>query len=106
MHTVVFIEHTGVRHEVQAAPGRSLMQVARDSNVPGILGDCGGSCSCATCHAYLDPAFAAALPEMTEGEHFMLDAVPDRRANSRLCCQIKLVPELDRVVVELPQEQV
>ena len=48
MPTVVFIEHTGVRHEVQALPGRSLMQVARDSNVPGILGDCGGSCSCAT----------------------------------------------------------
>ncbi|HVZ44194.1 MAG TPA: 2Fe-2S iron-sulfur cluster-binding protein [Ramlibacter sp.] len=106
MPTVVFIEHSGDRFEVDAPIGKSLMQVALDNGVPGILGDCGGSCSCATCHGYVDERWAAELPEKSETEVFMLEGVPDLRPNSRLCCQIRMKPQLEGIVVHLPQEQV
>lgn len=105
MPTVVFIDHDGTRYEVAAPLNKSLMQVALDNAVPGILGDCGGSCSCATCHGYLDERWAAQLPPRSETEVFMLEGVPDLRGNSRLCCQIRVTPELDGVVVQLPEEQ-
>jgi 2Fe-2S ferredoxin len=106
MPTVVFIDPQGAEHAVKAAPGRSLMQIAVDNGVPGILGDCGGACSCATCHGYVDPAFAAALPARTETEVFMLEGVPDLRETSRLCCQLRMQPEWDGMRVQLPDEQV
>lgn len=106
MPTVVFIEHSGARHEVEAPLDKSLMQVALDHSVPGILGDCGGSCSCATCHAYVDERWIPALPQRSETEVFMLEGVPDLRPNSRLCCQIRMKAELEGIVVRLPAEQV
>jgi len=106
MPTVVFIDHTGASYQVEAPLNKSLMQVALDNAVPGILGDCGGSCSCATCHGYVDPRWQAQLPPRSETEVFMLEEVPDLRDNSRLCCQIRMTPELAGVVVHLPEEQV
>jgi 2Fe-2S ferredoxin len=106
MPTVVFIDHAGTTYRVEAPLNKSLMQVAIDNSVPGILGDCGGSCSCATCHGYVDEPWASHLPPRSESESFMLEGVPDRRTNSRLCCQIRMTPELDGVVVHLPEEQV
>lgn len=106
MPTVVFIDHRGLTYEAQAPLNKSLMQVALDNAVPGILGDCGGSCSCATCHGYVDPRWAACLPPPTETETFMLEAVSELRENSRLCCQIRMTAELDGVIVRLPEEQV
>lgn len=106
MPTVVFIDHAGATYQVEAPLNKSLMQVALDHAVPGILGDCGGSCSCATCHGYVDQPWVDALPARSETEVFMLEGVPDLRENSRLCCQIRMTPELDGVVVHLPQEQV
>ncbi|HMN69056.1 MAG TPA: 2Fe-2S iron-sulfur cluster-binding protein [Bdellovibrionales bacterium] len=106
MPSVMFIDHTGATFEVEAPLNKSLMQVALDNGVPGILGDCGGSCSCATCHGYVDERWADKLPERSETEVFMLENVPDLRPNSRLCCQIRMKPELDGIVVRLPEEQV
>lgn len=106
MPTVYFIDPQGTEHAVEAPLGRSLMQVAIDKGVPGILGDCGGACSCATCHGYVDEAFLAQLPAQTETEVFMLEGVPDLRANSRLCCQIKMQEQLAGLRVQLPDEQV
>lgn len=105
MPTVVFIEHTGAVHQVEAPLNKSLMQVALDNAVPGILGDCGGSCSCATCHGYVDEPWAAQLPPRSESEAFMLDGVPELRDNSRLCCQLRMTPELDGLTIRLPEEQ-
>ena len=105
MPTVVFIDHAGASYEVEAPPNKSLMQVALDHCVPGILGDCGGSCSCATCHAYVDERWVDMLPPRSETEVFMLEGVPELRENSRLCCQIRITPELGGIVVRLPQEQ-
>ena len=106
MPTVHFIDPQGAGHEVDAPTGKSLMQVALDNNVPGILGDCGGACSCATCHGYVDAAFLDRLPPRSETELFMLEGVPDLRENSRLCCQIRMQPELAGIRIQLPDEQV
>ncbi|KQP45506.1 2Fe-2S iron-sulfur cluster-binding protein [Pseudorhodoferax sp. Leaf274] len=106
MPTVVFTDPQGTEHRVEAPSGRSLMKIAVDHGVPGILGDCGGACSCATCHGYVDPAFAERLPARTETEEFMLEGVPDLRATSRLCCQLRMAPELDGIRIQLPDEQV
>ena len=106
MPNVTYIEHDGTTHTVDAPAERTLMQIAVDNGVPGILGDCGGSCSCATCHAYIDAPWADSLPPVSETESFMLEGVPEPRENSRLCCQIKMRVELDGIVVRLPLEQV
>lgn len=106
MPSVTYIEDNGSSHTVQAAPQRNLMQVAIDNGVPGILGDCGGTCSCATCHGYVDEAWLDKLPPRSESEVFMLEGVPEPRANSRLCCQLKMSEALDGIVVRLPSEQV
>ena len=105
MPSVTFIEHCGIRHCIETVAGRSLMQLALDHNVPGVLGDCGGACSCATCHGHVDPRWAAHLPPIGESERAMLEVVSGRRGDSRLCCQIRLTNELDGVVVQWPAEQ-
>jgi 2Fe-2S ferredoxin len=106
MPTVVFVDPSGTTYSVDAPVNRNLMQVALDHGVPGILGDCGGSCSCATCHGYVAEPWASRLPAPSESEVFMLEGVSQRRATSRLCCQLRLSAELDGIVVELPDEQI
>jgi ferredoxin, 2Fe-2S len=106
MAQVVFVDHKGAELRVEASLGKSLMQTALDNGVAGILGDCGGSCSCATCHAYVDQPWISMLAPRSETELFMLEGVPEPRETSRLCCQIRMAPELDGIVVRLPEEQV
>ncbi len=105
MPLVTYIEADGTTRAVDGTPHRTLMQLAVDNAVPGILGECGGACSCATCHGFIDEAWLERLPAMSATESFMLDAVPDRRPNSRLCCQIRMTEALDGIVVRLPSEQ-
>ena len=105
MPTVTYIEHDGTVHTVEAKLDRSLMQTALDHGVPGILGDCGGTCSCATCHAYVEPEWLDKLAPKSETEIFMLEGVPEPRAESRLCCQIRMSEALAGIVVRLPEEQ-
>jgi ferredoxin, 2Fe-2S len=106
MPKAVFIDPSGKTYVLEAALGQSLMQVALDHDVPGLLGECGGSCSCGTCHGYVDPAYADKLPPKSETELFMLEIVPVPRELSRLCCQIQMSAELDGIVIQLPDEQV
>jgi 2Fe-2S ferredoxin len=106
MPLVVFTDPDGQDHSVEAPLGRSLMQVALDHAVPGLLGDCGGACSCATCHGYVAAEFLERLPPRSETELFMLEGLPGLRDNSRLCCQIRMEPQLDGIRVQLPDEQV
>lgn len=106
MPTAVFIDHTGAATQVEAPSNKNLMQIALDNHVADILGDCGGACSCATCHGYVDAPWLSKLPPKTETEVFMLESVPDLRENSRLCCQIRMSQALDGIVIHLPAEQV
>jgi 2Fe-2S ferredoxin len=106
MPTITYIEFNGTEHVVHIAPGQSVMQGALNNDVRGIIGDCGGCCSCATCHVYVDPAWVDRVGEKGEVEAGLLEEVMDGQPNSRLSCQITLTDELDGLVVRLPARQV
>lgn len=95
MPKVIFNDTNGRRVEVQAPVGNSAMEAAVDNGVTGIVAECGGACACATCHGYVADSWLPRLKPMEEMEDAMLDAATDRRANSRLLCQIELEPGLD-----------
>ncbi|MCH1556331.1 MAG: 2Fe-2S iron-sulfur cluster-binding protein [Pseudomonadales bacterium] len=105
MPSVKFIEHNGKEHVVEGDNGDSLMVIATSNLVPGIDADCGGECSCATCHVLVDDAWMTKLAPISETEESMLDLNPDREPNSRLSCQIPLSDDLDGIVVNLPEFQ-
>jgi ferredoxin, 2Fe-2S len=105
MPKIVFIEASGKEHVVEAKIGESVMLAATGNMVPGILADCGGSCSCATCHAFIDERWAAAVPPVGADEAAMLEGVVDPKANSRLTCQVMVTEALDGAVFRLPASQ-
>jgi 2Fe-2S ferredoxin len=106
MPKVTFIQPDGKAKVVEAPAGTTLMEAAVDNDVQGIVAECGGACSCATCHVYVDPAWAAQLPPPDAQEDGMLGCVLDRRPTSRLSCQIVLKPALDGLTVEVAPEQI
>jgi ferredoxin, 2Fe-2S len=106
MPKITFIEFSGKEHVLEAEAGKSLMQAAIDAMVPGIMADCGGSCSCATCHCYVDEAWISRLPAIQSAEQDMLECALEPQANSRLSCQIRITQQVDGLVVRLPQSQV
>lgn len=84
--------------------GQNLMEAAVANNVPRVIGECGGSLSCATCHVVVDGAWAAKTGEAGEFEDAMLDvAEAERQPTSRLSCQIKMSADLDGIVLIVPQ---
>lgn len=105
MPTVKFIEFNGTEHTVDANNGESIMVAATSNLVPGIDADCGGECSCATCHVLIDSDWRAKLDPTTDTEESMLDLNPDRTEDSRLSCQIIVSDALDGIVVNLPEFQ-
>jgi 2Fe-2S ferredoxin len=105
MAKITFITHDGVEHAVDADDGISVMNAAIDNLVPGIDADCGGECSCATCHVVVDDAWSAVVGQPGDREESMLDLNPEREANSRLSCQIPVRDELDGLVVRVPEFQ-
>ncbi|GMU46489.1 MAG: 2Fe-2S iron-sulfur cluster binding domain-containing protein [Pseudomonadales bacterium] len=102
MIKVTYIEFNGTERTVQVEEGMSLMEAAVTNLVPGIDGDCGGVCACATCHVHVDPAWIDKLPTMESLEDAMLNLAEGRDALSRLACQIKAAPALDGIVVRTP----
>jgi 2Fe-2S ferredoxin len=106
MAKIIYIEFSGNERVLEVEPGSSVMQAAVGNSVRGIIGDCGGACSCATCHVYVDPAWVDKVGEKSEGETALLEEVCDSQPNSRLSCQIKVTEELDGLVVRLPAKQV
>jgi ferredoxin, 2Fe-2S len=103
---VTYVEADGAAQTVDVPLGKSLMLAAIANNIPGILGECGGQAMCATCHVYVAEEFVDRLPPMSEDEDEMLEATAcERLPNSRLSCQILSTPELDGLVVNLPEDQ-
>lgn len=106
MPEITYIEANGQSTSVELPEGWSLMQGATANGIDGILGECGGSCACATCHCYVDASRLAELPAASENELVMLDNVAcERRPNSRLACQIKATAALNGLRVTLPESQ-
>jgi len=106
MAKITYVEFNGKEHVLDVAPGLSLMQGAINNNVRGIIAECGGACSCATCHVYVDETWADQLDKRSETEEAMLEAVCDLQPNSRLSCQITVTEKLDGLVVRMPAKQV
>ncbi|SCB52203.1 ferredoxin, 2Fe-2S [Bradyrhizobium shewense] len=107
MPAITFIHPDGKSERVETADGESAMQTATRHGLDGILAECGGNAMCATCHVYVDDAWLARLPAAADDEDALLDGTASERLpNSRLSCQIKITPELDGLVVKLPERQV
>ena len=105
MITVKFIDANGIETEVEANAGDNLMEVAVHNMIDGIIAECGGSCSCATCHCYIDSAWLDKVEPAAEYESSMLECVAHSEPNSRLSCQVELTQDLDGIVVRLPKSQ-
>jgi ferredoxin, 2Fe-2S len=105
MPTITFIEHDGQAHTVDAEIGATVMETALKNGVTGIVAECGGSCTCATCHVYVDEPWFDKLGPRSADEEYQLDSAFDVRENSRLSCQIVVTDELDGLVVRTPSYQ-
>jgi 2Fe-2S ferredoxin len=103
---VTYVDVAGQEHVVDAAACESVMSAAVRNGVPGIVGECGGNVSCATCHIWVREAFLPLVGGAAGMEDDLLDlAVSERRRNSRLGCQVPLTAELDGLVVDVPPDQ-
>jgi 2Fe-2S ferredoxin len=105
MPKIKYIDEHGKEREAEVPVGWSVMEGAVKNLIPGIDADCGGACACATCHVYVDPAWAGKLPPRQDMEETMLDFAQDVKPTSRLSCQIKVTAELDGLVVRTPKSQ-
>jgi 2Fe-2S ferredoxin len=105
MVTITYVEFDGTRHTVDVRNGLSLMEGAVFNNVPGIEGDCGGLCACATCHVFLPEDWAERVPAKEDMEERMLDFAFDVQEGSRLACQIEVTDEIDGLEVMMPERQ-
>lgn len=105
MATVHYVEHDGTRHTVDVEEGMTLMEGAQLNSVPGIVAECGGMCSCATCHCYIEGEWASKIPPLGETEKKMLETADKLRDSSRLSCQIVMNDDLDGIEVGLPPSQ-
>ena len=93
-------DHDGEHHALAALCGWRVMEIIRDWNLP-IKAECGGACACATCHVYVGSEWFDRLPGETDEEKDQLELLADRRANSRLACQMLMSEELDGLKVTL-----
>lgn len=105
MPVIIFEAHDGARYEVDAPVGSNLMKVALANGLDGIVGECGGACSCATCHCYLDEETYDKLGQPGEIELDMLECVADPEDTSRLGCQVVVTEDMSGMVVRLPESQ-
>lgn len=105
MPTIIYIEADGTRHEVELDEQTTLMEGATMNLVPGVEGMCGGICSCATCHCYIEGEWQDKLQPPQPNELAMLDTAKSRKDSSRLGCQILASWEMEGMEVHLPAEQ-
>jgi len=102
---ITYIDPAGTEHVLEGEKGMSVMELATKHDVPGIEADCGGACSCATCHVYVDPAWTEVTGTADEMEEDMLDFAFDVRENSRLSCQLEITEAFDGLIVRIPEKQ-
>jgi 2Fe-2S ferredoxin len=105
MPKITYIQPDGSETVVEAKAGWSVMEGAIKNRVRGIDADCGGACACATCHVYVDEPWTDKTGSPSAMEESMLDFAEGVQENSRLSCQIRVTPELDGLVVRLPESQ-
>ncbi|MBX6373793.1 MAG: 2Fe-2S iron-sulfur cluster binding domain-containing protein [Acetobacteraceae bacterium] len=107
MPRITFIQPDGAERTLDLPVGTTLMLGATQNGVRGIVAECGGCCSCATCHVYVDEDWADRLPPPESGEDEMLfGTAAERLPNSRLSCQLTVTEDMDGLVVRVPDRQV
>lgn len=104
MPTIHVLDRDGTEHEVEAEPGIKVMEALRELD-SGVAAVCGGMCSCATCHIYVDPAWLPRLPAAMSDERELLDALANATGESRLSCQIELTEEHAGLRVRIAPEE-
>jgi 2Fe-2S ferredoxin len=101
---ITFVQPDGKEETVDVDDlNQTLMEVARNQNIPGISSDCGGACACATCHVHIDPAWMKVVGPVNPIEADMLDLSAEPTESSRLSCQIELRSEFDGLRVSVAQ---
>jgi 2Fe-2S ferredoxin len=105
MPKIIFIEHDGTVHTVDAEIGATGMETALKSDISGVVAECGGSCTCATCLVHVDEKWFPVVGPPSPEEEEMIDTAFEITSTSRLSCQIKVTEELDGLVVRTPSYQ-
>ncbi len=106
MVTIIFKQPDGTQQAVNIAEGLSVMEAAVKHNINGIEADCGGGCSCATCHVYIDKTCLDKTGTASPAEEDMLDFAFDVRPESRLSCQVRITSDMENIIVHIPEKQV
>lgn len=103
MAKVTWVLSDGRKIEADVKNGHNMMEAAVANSVPNVIGECGGCLSCATCHVYVDPAWQEKLTPASDMENDMLEITSaERKANSRLSCQIEASDALDGLILHVP----
>lgn len=107
MPKVTYIAHDGAETTVDVQVGENVMRGALYNGIDGIVGECGGGLSCATCHCYVDTGWTDRVggPSSTDEDQLLEQAAAEVRPSSRLSCQIVMTDALDGLVVHLPEAQ-
>ncbi len=106
MPRITFVQPDGSLKTVEAVAGRTAMEAARDHGVQGILAECGGECSCSTCHCYVDAGWLGRLPSRNDDEANLIEFAWQPRPESRLACQLLVTEALDGLVLHVPEKQI
>lgn len=104
MPKLIVTNRAGETSEIEVEDGLTVMEAIRDNGFDELLALCGGCCSCATCHVFVEDAGGEALPEMSEDEDDLLESSDHRQENSRLSCQLPFTPGLDGLKVTIAPE--
>ncbi len=98
------VDRDGVEHEVDARAGLKVMETLRELEF-GVAAICGGMCSCATCHVYVDPAWLDKLPRRQSDEQDLLSELSHTKENSRLSCQVEMTDALNGLKVTIAPDE-
>ncbi|MFQ5935160.1 MAG: 2Fe-2S iron-sulfur cluster-binding protein [Acidiferrobacterales bacterium] len=105
MARITFVQPDGSKQAVDVEDGYSVMEGATANQIPGIKAECGGSCSCSTCHCYVDPAWSDRLPPMQDDEAGLVEFAWEPKETSRLMCQLMVTDEFDGLILYVPEKQ-
>ena len=105
MPVITFVESNGTRHSFAMKPGASVMEVARQNGVPGIVAECGGAAACATCRVQVDEAWESRVPPPGPLEASLIEGLEENLSRERLSCQLVYTEELDGLIVHIPNSQ-
>ena len=105
MPLIFYVTHDGNMYEADVPVGNSVMHGAVENMIDGILGECGGVMSCATCHCYVDEQWLDKTGTATNSEADMIAATPAPKPNSRLSCQLIVSEDMEGLTVHLPESQ-